>query len=212
MQITVFGASGKTGLQVVKQALERGYQVVAYVRNPMKLKLIDPKLRVVQGQLEDQAAVQAAISGSDAVISALGPAGKPASDAQLSLGIANILTALKELGVKRFVALSTTSAQDQQDIDGPRFKFRRKMIQKGSPSSYEQIVKYTELVRRSDCDWTLLRIASLLTDKPLTKSVHVGYLGKDQLQAKLSRANLAWFMLEQLDQTDLIRQAPAISD
>lgn len=152
--------------------------------------------------------VKQAISGSQAVVSALGPTGKPESDQQISLGIANILTALKEFGIKRFVALSTTSAQDALDIDSTKFKLRRTMIRKGN----ESIVKYTELVRQSDCDWTLLRIASLLTDKPLNKSVHVGYLGKDKLQFKLSRANLAWYMLEQLNSTEFVRQAPAISD
>lgn len=161
--------------------------------------------------------VKQAISGSQAVVSALGPTGKPESDRQISLGIANILTALKEFGIKRFVALSTTSAQDALDIDSTKFKLRRTMIRKGN----ESIVKYTELVRQSDCDWTLLRIASLLTDKPLNKkracwvfvkSVHVGYLGKDKLQFKLSRANLAWYMLEQLNSTEFVRQAPAISD
>ncbi|ATF41833.1 hypothetical protein DIS13_05775 [Weissella paramesenteroides] len=109
--------------------------------------------------------VKQAISGSQAVVSALGPTGKPESDQQISLGIANILTALKEFGIKRFVALSTTSAQDALDIDSTKFKLRRTMIRKGN----ESIVKYTELVRQSDCDWTLLRIASLLTDKPLNK-------------------------------------------
>ncbi|WP_439818963.1 NAD(P)-dependent oxidoreductase [Weissella paramesenteroides] len=212
MQITVFGASGKTGRQVVQQALNRGYQVVAYVREAAKLTLTDSNLKVIEGQLDDLNMVKQAISGSQAVVSALGPTGKPESDQQISLGIANILTALEELGIKRFVALSTTSAQDALDIDSTKFKLRRTMIRKGSPSSYESIVKYTELVRQSDCDWTLLRIASLLTNKPLNKSVHVGYLGKDKLQSKLSRANLAWYMLEQLDSTEFVHQAPAISD
>ena len=66
----------------------------------------------------------------------------------------------------------------------------------GRPSAYETIVKYTALVRQSKCDWTLLRIASLLTNASLTKSVQVGYLGRGKFKVKLSRANLAWFMLE----------------
>lgn len=89
--------------------------------------------------------VKQAVSGSQAVVSALGPTGKPESDQQISLGIANILTTLKEFGIKRFVALSTTSAQDALDqdaldIDSTKFKLRRTMIRKGSPSSYESIL------------------------------------------------------------------------
>lgn len=212
MQITIFGASGKTGRLVVQQALSRGYQVVAYVRDATKLSFTDANLKVVQGQLDDLDMVKQAVTGSQAVLSALGPTGKKESDQQISLGMANILNALDTLDIKRFIVLSTTSAQDPRDIDNMQFKLRRGMIRMGRPSAYDAIVKYTALVRQSKCDWTLLRIASLLTSASLTKSVQVGYLGRDKFKAKLSRANLAWFMLEQLDSTEFIRQAPAISD
>lgn len=212
MQLTVFGASGKTGQQVVQQALSRGYQVVAYVRDPAKLSVTDANLKIIQGQLNDLDMIKGAVTGSQAVLSALGPTGKEASDQQISLEIGNILIALDELGIKRFIALSTTSAQDPYDIDSIKFRLRRTMIRKGSPSSYEAIVEYTELVRQSECDWTLLRIASLLTNASLTRNVQVGYLGRDKFKPKLSRANLAWFMLEQIDSTEFIRQAPAISN
>ena len=212
MQITIFGASGKTGRLVVQQALSRGYQVVAYVRDATKLSFTDANLKVVQGQLDDLDMVKQAVTGSQAVLSALGPTGKKESDQQISLGMANILNALDTLDIKRFIVLSTTSTQDPRDIDSMQFKLRRGTIRMGRPSAYDAIVKYTALVRQSKCDWTLLRIASLLTNASLTKSVQVGYLGRDKFKAKLSRANLAWFMLEQLDSTEFIRQAPAISD
>ena len=212
MQITIFGASGKTGRLVVQQALSRGYQVVAYVRDATKLSFTDANLKVVQGQLDDLDMVKQAVTGSQAVLSALGPTGKKESDQQISLGMANILNALDTLDIKRFIVLSTTSAQDPRDIDSMQFKLRRGTIRMGRPSAYDAIVKYTALVRQSKCDWTLLRIASLLTNASLTKSVQVGYLGRGKFKVKLSRANLAWFMLEQLDSTEFIRQAPAISD
>ena len=212
MQITIFGASGKTGRLVVQQALSRGYQVVAYDRDATKLSFTDANLKVVQGQLDDLDMVKQAVTGSQAVLSALGPTGKKESDQQISLGMANILNALDTLDIKRFIVLSTTSAQDPRDIDSMQFKLRRGTIRMGRPSAYDAIVKYTALVRQSKCDWTLLRIASLLTNASLTKSVQVGYLGRDKFKAKLSLANLAWFMLEQLDSTEFIRQAPAISD
>lgn len=156
--------------------------------------------------------VKQAVTGSQAVLSALGPIGKKESDQQISVEMVNILNARDTLDVKRFIALSTTSSQDSHDIDSMQFKLRCGTIRMGRPSAYESIVKYTALVRQSKCDWTLLRIASLLTNASLTKSVQVGYLGRDKFKVKLSRANLAWFMLEQLDSTEFIRQAPAISD
>lgn len=86
------------------------------------------------------------------------------------------------------------------------------MIRLSRPTTFEQIVKYSQLVRDSDTDWTLVRIASLLTNASLSKHVHTGYLGRNKLKGKLSRANLAWYMLEQIKRTKDIRKAPAISD
>jgi putative NADH-flavin reductase len=211
MKITVFGATGRTGREIVKLALDREYNAVAFVRDPQKVDIENSRLSVVQGELSDRETIKTAIQESDCVLSALGPTGSP-SDEELSDGIANILSAMEECGVKRFIVLSTTSAQDLLDRDGFRFKMRRDMIKRGRPTTYEQIVKYSQLVRDSNSDWTLVRIASLLTNKPLSKHVRAGYLGKDALGSKLSRADLAWFMLEQIDSTEYIRKAPAVSN
>ena len=211
MKITIFGATGRTGSEVVRLALTRGYNVVAFVRDSRKVNIESPKLEIVQGELSDRERIRTAIKGADCVISALGPAGKP-SDEELSIGIANILSVMEEYGIKRFIVLSTTSYQDPLDQDSFRFRMRRSMIRRGRPLTYEQINKYSQLVRDSNTDWTLVRIASLLTDKPLSKHVRAGYLGKDKLGSKLSRIDLAWFMLEQINNTDYIRKAPAVSN
>jgi putative NADH-flavin reductase len=73
MKLTVFGATGGVGREVVNQALDRGDHVTAYVRNPAKLDLTHPDLTVITGELTDREAVQRAVGGADAVISALGP-------------------------------------------------------------------------------------------------------------------------------------------
>ena len=211
MKITVFGATGKTGSEVVRLALDRGYNVVAFVRDSRKVTIENPQLEVVQGELGDKETLRTALKGSDGVISALGPTGKP-SDAELSDGIANVLSVMEEYGIKRFIVLSTTSNQDSLDKDGSRFRMRRNMIRRGRPITYEQINKYSQLVRDSNTDWTLVRIAALLTDKPLSKYIRAGYLGKDKLGSKLSRTDLAWFMLEQIDSADYVRKAPAVSN
>jgi putative NADH-flavin reductase len=73
-RVALFGATGKIGHQVLDQLLGDGHDVTAFVRNPAKLDLTHPELRVIQGELSDAAAVASAIRGADAVISALGPA------------------------------------------------------------------------------------------------------------------------------------------
>ena len=73
MNLTAFGATGGVGREVVTQALDAGHNVRAYVRNPAKLDLTHPNLRVITGELTDHVAVRRAVRGADAVISALGP-------------------------------------------------------------------------------------------------------------------------------------------
>jgi len=211
MKVVIFGATGRTGKELVSLSLERGYDVIAYARNPNRISIENPCLTRVAGELSNRKPLKKAIEGSDCVLSALGPMGKPGDD-ELSDGISNILSVMEECGISRFIALSTTSAQDPQDVDGFRTKLRRDMIRRGRPTSYEQIVKYSQLIRDSRCDWTLVRIASILTDKPLSKQVRAGYLGKDAFRNTLSRADLAWFMLEQIDSTEHLRKAPALSN
>jgi hypothetical protein len=85
------------------------------------------------------------------------------------------------------------------------------LIKRMAPGAYAEIVRITEAVRASRLDWTLVR-GPLLNEKPQTKSVHVGYLGQGTVKTAISRADLAWFMLEQLKKHDHVRKAPAVSN
>jgi len=211
MKVTILGAAGKTGQELVRQALELGYDVVAYARDSSRIAIESPLLAKVSGELDDSEALRTAMKDSDCVLSALGPTGKQ-SDEELSDGIMNILTVMNQCGITRLIALSTTSAQDPLDRESRRTKLRRDMIRRGRPTAYEQIRRYSQLIRDSDCDWTLVRIAALLTDKPLSKKVCAGYLGKDTFRNTLSRADLAWFMLEQASSAEYSHKAPALSN
>ncbi|MDR0489326.1 MAG: NAD(P)H-binding protein [Propionibacteriaceae bacterium] len=211
MKVAIFGATGRTGRELVCQSLGRGYDVVAYARDPSRISSESPCLTKKAGKLDSRQSLRIAIEGCDCVLSALGPMGKQ-GDEELCDGIANILSVMEEYGVVRFIALSTTSAQDISDIESFRTKLRRGMIRRGRPTSYEQIVRYSQLIRDSSCGWTLVRIASILTDKPLSKQVRAGYLGRDSFRNTLSRADLAWFMLEQVESNEYLRKAPALSN
>jgi len=211
MKVTVFGAAGRTGQDLVQQALDRGLDVIAHARDTRKIVVDSPRLVKIAGELSDRDTIKTAIEGSDCVLSALGPIGQP-SDEELSDGIATILSVMEQCGVTRLVALSTTSAQDVQDRDSFRAKLRRAMVKKGRPTSYNQIVEYSQLIRASASDWTLVRIAAVLTSTPVSRQVSVGYLGKERFHSRLSRSDLAWFMLEQLDTAEHSRKAPAISN
>ena len=72
MKITVFGASGRTGREVVRQALAAGHDVTAFVRDPAKLSVHYDKVSMIKGDVSDSSAVMQGIEGQDAVVSALG--------------------------------------------------------------------------------------------------------------------------------------------
>ena len=210
MKITVFGSAKKTGREVVRQALDRGYTVTAYARNPQKLDIIHSNLTVVSGELSDKDAIKTAVQGAACVISALGPY-FTVRDTALSDGVSNILSAMKESGVSRIIQLSTISSPDPNDGKDFRAKMLVGMVKRSYPGSYAEIVRIGQMVRDSDMDWTLVRIA-LLNDKPLSKKLRVGCLGQKIVRTNVSRADLAWFMLEQAESSEHSRKAPAISN
>jgi NAD(P)-dependent dehydrogenase (short-subunit alcohol dehydrogenase family) len=105
MNITVFGATGGTGRQLVGQILAAGCQAAAYARNPSKIGAPHGRLTTVQGEITDRAAVERAVGGSDAVISALGS--RPGEDIRsrpLSRGMQNMLAAMRQAGVRAALA------------------------------------------------------------------------------------------------------------
>jgi len=113
MRLTVFGATGGVGREVVTQALGRGDDVTAYVRNPAKFAITHPNLTVVAGELTDREAVQRAIGGADAVISALGPSlDRKATGMPLVDGTRTIVDALQAEGVQHDIGMATPSLRD----------------------------------------------------------------------------------------------------
>src|SRR5215213_397867 len=116
MRLTVFGATGGVGREVVTQALGRGDDVTAYVRNPAKFAITHPNLTVVAGELTDREAVQRAIGGADAVISALGPSlDRKATAMPLVDGTRAIVDAMRAERVERYIGIATPSLRDARD-------------------------------------------------------------------------------------------------
>lgn len=110
----VFGASGRTGRHLVRQALEEGHEVTAFVRDPARLGLDHARLRVVAGDVMDAARVEEAVADSEAVLSALGHTRTSAKDIQ-TVGTKNIVAAMHRHGVRRIVSLTGAGVRDPKD-------------------------------------------------------------------------------------------------
>lgn len=210
MKIVVFGSTGKAGQEVVKQALERGYQVVAYARNPDKIGIQHHMLTVTKGELNDIAAIEQAIAGADAVISLLGP-GSTLKGNALSEGVKNIVSAMEKHGVSRIIQIATTIVHDPNDKRDFKLDFMIRLIKIIQPNVYAEIVQISDAIRNPKLNWTLVRVP-FLNENPLTKTLQVRYKGEMKGKTSLSRADLAWFMLEQVESIEYMNKAPFISN
>ena len=198
----MFGATGRTGHLLVRQALDAGHAVTAYARNPERLRIGHPNLSVLAGQLDNDEGILAAVQGADAVIEGVGA---------VSDGTRRIIAAMDTSGARRLVVVSTCSVPDPQDLPDAKFKALVQFVKTAAPTPYREVRRAAELVRASDLDWTLVRVAKL-NDKKAAGQVKAGYYGHGAVGLSISRADLAAFLLDQVANLTYLRQAPAISN
>ncbi|MGZ5502600.1 MAG: NAD(P)-dependent oxidoreductase [Halobacteriota archaeon] len=210
MKIAVFGSSGNVGKFLVEQALAEQYDVIAYARNPSKLTIKHDRLTIMQGELSNEAMIERTITGVDAVISVMGPSGK-SRGTPITQGMKYMIAAMNKHGVRRLIALSIASSKDPNDKPGTKIKTMITFVKTTSPDSYADIVSWSEVIRASNLDWTLVRVL-LLNDKPKTGNIKTRYPGRNELGTQIFRADLADFMLKQVKDTKYIRQAPIITN
>lgn len=209
MNVVVFGATGGTGRELVKQALGHAHTVRAFVRNPDRLKIIHHRLEVVQGDVLDQKAVDAAVAGQDAVFSALGVNDRKPNTV-LSDGTRNLLAAMKKQKVKRLLFVSSLGVGDTQGQLGPLYNWI--LLPRMLKHVFADKETAEELIRGSKLDWTIVRPGSLKNGR-LTAKYRAGPdAAKGRWFPRVARADVADFMLHALERNQHIRGAPSICD
>ncbi|MCU1525056.1 MAG: NAD-dependent epimerase [Microbacteriaceae bacterium] len=214
MKIVIFGANGPTGQLATKQALAEGHTVTAFTRHPEAFPLRDENLRVMQGDVFDPASVDRAVAGQDAVLSTLGvPFGRKKISVY-SVGTAHILEAMKDHGVRRLVAVSSSAADPAvrfHDTEGGFFFekiLKPVIIFTLGRTLYADMWRMEELLEASDVDWTVIRPSGLfetteVTDYRTAEAVINGRF--------TSRADLADCMLRQLGDDSYLHKAVAVA-
>jgi putative NADH-flavin reductase len=209
MKLAIFGAAGRTGIPLVQQALEGGNDVVALVRAPSKLSIRNERLTVVQGDVAHLADVERAVQGADAVLGVLGHV-KGSEPDILTQAIRNIITAMDKYDVKRLVSLSGASVYAPQD----KPKLVNRLIKFYTMATTGSLLKDAEqhfmVIQNSDVEWVVVR-GPILNEGPHTGTYRVGWTGVNT-GIRVSRADIADFMLKQVTDTTYLRQAPLISD
>jgi uncharacterized protein YbjT (DUF2867 family) len=204
MDVLVFGASGRTGRLVVKESLEKGHHVLAFVRNPSRLDLSHPQLETIQGDAKYEEDVDRAVQRGQSVVSVLGQAAGSPLDI-CSVGTANIVDSMKKHGVRRLICLSDYGNGETRN-KGPYSRFLWLVIR----AHLEDKEKMENTVRSSGLAWTIVR-ATILTDGPRTASYKAGPEIKVGLVPKISRNDVADLMVRQLTDDTSIGLALSIS-
>ena len=209
MKLAIFGATGRTGIPLVKQALAAGYDVTALVRTPEKMPIKDARLTLVQGDAMNATDVDKVVQGADAVLSALGQTKNSPLNMQ-TVSTRNIIAAMKKYGVKRLVSLTgagVDAPQDKPKLPNHLIKFLLKVL---SGKVLKDAEGHAEVIRNSDLDWVIVR-GPMLNEGPHTGKYRVGWVGINT-GTRISREDVADFMLRQVTDTSHLQQAPMISD
>jgi uncharacterized protein YbjT (DUF2867 family) len=208
MRVLVIGATGGSGQRLVRQALALGYTVTAFVRNPAKLGIEHPNLRVAQGNVLDYATVESAMRGQDAVLSALGHRRFFYPTKIQSEGMSNILRAMKTCDVPRLICETALGLGSAVGKLGLPYDFL--VVPLILVFYFWDKVRQEDLIMASDRDWVIVR-PGVLTNKPARSTYkHGAHVGNYLWPTLSSRADVADFMLRQLKEDTYLGQAPGI--
>jgi putative NADH-flavin reductase len=208
MKLVILGATGGTGLEVVKRAIERGHSVTALVRSPDRLSEFRGRITVSQGDLLNRDELQRAIHGHDAVISAFGPRVPVAKgDADLLQRFAvEVTNAMPRAGVSR-VIVESVAFLFKDSIIPPTYILGRLLF----PGIVADSSAMEEIFERSRLDWTMIRPPQL-TDRAYTGKYRVREGHLPHFGFKISRADVADSMIKAVEDRSTIRKVIGVSN
>ena len=208
MKLVVLGATGGTGLEIVRQAIEHAHSVTAFVRSPERLKPLQDRITVKQGNLLNSAELERVIQGHDAVVSGFGPrAPVSKADAHLLEQFAVALTrAMLNAGVSR-VVVESVAFLFRGSIIPPAYLARRLLF----PRTVADASAMERVFEEGGLDWTMVRPPEL-TEKPYTGKYRVREGRLPRFGFKVSRADVADFMIKAAGNDAWIRKIAGVSN
>jgi len=217
MRILVLGGTGAIGLLLIQEAIAADHIVVIYARSPQKLPesiSLHKNVVIVKGELEDSDALDKALDGVHAVVSALGPAVKSGplhpSGTPIAKGYKLVVELMQKRGIKRIIALGTASNKEEHDKLDLRFWTFVTGVALFAHNAYKDVVEIGNTIRSdSELVWTLARVPILTSSEH--RGYHAGYIGDGKTTAYLPRLAYAVFVIEELERNEWTRKSPMIS-
>jgi putative NADH-flavin reductase len=209
MKLTVFGATGGIGQEIVRQALESGHRVTAVVRDPARLTVTGAGLEVFRADLRDPEALRPAVSGRDAVLSGLGARSR--KDAGIAARLTRtVLGAMEAEEVRRLLVVSAGPVGPDPEGAALVDRAMRGLISGLLKDVYADLREMEEEVARSATDWTVVR-PPRLQNKPVTGAYRTA-VGSFPLKGRfIARADVAHAMLAMIDDARTVKQGVGVA-
>jgi putative NADH-flavin reductase len=212
MNVAIFGASGATGKLLTERCLAAGHHVTALVRRPVNFALRS-KVKVVQGSAFDHAPVLETVEGADVVLSAVGAHSPLRNENVLPRVIPFIVDAMRQASVRRIIVLGSAGALPNSLNKQP--EWRRWMVENILYKTVlkwpvaEQISQYATL-SHSNLDWTMV-MPPMLTNGPARGHFRIDGDALPRNGSKIARADVAEFMMQQIENPQWIKKGVYIS-
>jgi len=206
-KIVIFGATGGTGQALVQEALNNNYEVKAFVRSPEKLKVVHRNLKVIKGDVLKYQDVLNAIDAQDLVFCNLG---MPASDKSTlrTDGTTNIVKAMEEKKAKRFICQTSLGFADSKEVLPWHMKYL--IVPFILKNAFKDHELQEAVVEKSNLDWTIVRPGNMTNGKQTGEYKH-GFEPTEKIKLKVSRSDVAHFMLKQVEDNQYLHRKVGVS-
>ncbi|MFV0134259.1 NAD(P)-dependent oxidoreductase [Streptomyces sp. HMX87] len=209
MELTVFGATGGVGQEIVRQALGSGHRVTAVVRDPARLPVTGEGLEVFRADLADPAAVRPAVAGRDAVLSGLGARSR--KDAGVAARLTRtVLGAMEAEGVRRLLVVSAAPVGPEPAGEGLLDRGVRGIVSAVFREVYADLRAMEAELARSAVDWTVVR-PPRLQDRPVSGRYRTAIGGTPVKGRHLARADVAHAMLAMVQDARTVKQGVGVA-
>lgn len=208
MKLLVIGATRGIGRSLVERALDEGHNVTTLVRDPVKMPISHDRLHMIKGDIRDKEAVNCAVEDQDAVCVCIGikPTRKPVS--VFSEGAKAVIEAMTHSDANQLICVTGIGAGDSKNHGG--FFYDRIFNPLLLKTIYEDKERQEALVRNSNLAWVIVR-PGFLTNGPLTGTYRVLIDLAGVTAGKISRADVAHFILNEIKEKAYLSKTPLLT-
>ncbi len=209
MKLTVFGATGGIGREIVRQSLSAGHEVTAVVRDPAAFTVTGPRLQVFRADLRDSESLREAVAGRDAVLSGLGP--RRRADAGIAAKLTrSVIGAMEGEGTRRLLVVSAAPLGEAEERQPLLDRAMLAVVSRMFKDLYADLRVMEGDLARSATDWTAVRPPRLL-NKPLTGTYRKVVGANPHSARAIGRADVAHAMLTVVDDPATVKQAVGVA-